>query len=65
METIPTKRSDPCESCMAHRVLELFARVGGRTLGLQSYDCGNCFYANVGEIEYGKDKETGEVSAGL
>lgn len=65
METIPTKKNDPCEDCMAYRVLELFARVGGRTLGLQSYDCGNCFYSNVGEIEYGKDKETREVSAGL
>lgn len=31
---------DPCEICREQVILELFARIGGRTLGQK--DCENC-----------------------
>ena len=53
---------DPCEVCKEQEVFELFARIGGRTLGKQM-DCGNC---NVkGLVKDGEDEEAGGMSSGF
>ena len=53
---------DPCEVCKEQEVFELFARIGGRTLGKQR-DCGNC---NVkGLVKDGEDEEAGGMSSGF